>query len=155
MSIHDTLCCQTDVVCVLVVLHPRHKLQYFERAGWEPEWIAAARDIIRTEFDRSYAARSEGIKEDRDRDTEMSGNHATNIFDSLPALSALRIQELHDELDRYLSTDSEHVVDVLMWWTERKSMYPHLSHMALDYLSIPGELIYIISIIKTANSSQI
>jgi hypothetical protein len=85
----------------------------------------------------------------------MSRNHAANIFDSLPALSAPRIQELRDELDRYLSTDPEHVVDVLMWWTERKSMYPRLSRMALDYLSIPGELIYIISIINTANSSQI
>jgi hypothetical protein len=41
----------------------------------------------------------------------MSRNHATNIFDNLPAVSAPRIRELHDELDRYLSTDSHHVVD--------------------------------------------
>ena len=129
---------------VIVVLHPRHKLKYFEQAGWEPEWIAAAKDIIRAEFNHSYAAQPGNVEEDEDVDIETSGKHSKNIFDNLPALSAPRIRELRDELDRYLSTDPEHVVDVLMWWTERKSMYPHLSRMALDYLSIPGELIYTI-----------
>jgi hAT family C-terminal dimerisation region len=129
---------------IVVVLYPWHKLKYFKGMGWEPEWIVTARDIIRAEFDRSYAARPESVEDEQDKDIEMSRNHTTNIFDDLLALSAPRIRELRDELDRYLGTDPEHVIDVLMWWTERKSMYPHLSHMALDYLSIPGELIYII-----------
>ncbi len=42
-----------------------------------------------------------------------------------------------DELDHYLSTDSEAVDNALMWWNEQCAMYSHLSHMALDYLSIP------------------
>jgi hypothetical protein len=62
-----------------------------------------------------------------------------NIFDHLPALSAPKTKELRDELARYLSTDPEQVDDVLLWWHERKSMYPRLSRMALDYLTIPGE----------------
>ena len=37
------------------VLHPRHKLQYFETAGWEDDWIKTARSIVRDEFDRMYA----------------------------------------------------------------------------------------------------
>ena len=37
------------------VLHPRHKLQYFEKAGWEEGWIKTSRDIVRTEFDQTYA----------------------------------------------------------------------------------------------------
>ena len=45
-----------------------------------------------------------------------------------------------DKLDRYLSTDPEHTDDVLLWWAERKHIYPCLSRMALDYLSIPGKL---------------
>lgn len=61
-----------------------------------------------------------------------------NVFDNLPALSTPRATELHDELERYLSADLEHVVDILMWWTEQKGMYPCLSRMALDYLSIPA-----------------
>ena len=39
----------------LLVLHPRHKLQYFKTAGWEEEWIEAAKEIVRVEFDRTYA----------------------------------------------------------------------------------------------------
>ena len=60
-------------------------------------------------------------------------------YDNLPALSAPKAKELCDELTRYLSTDPEQVDNVLLWWHERKSMYPHLSRMALDYLTIPGE----------------
>ena len=61
------------------------------------------------------------------------------MFDTLAALSAPKAAELRDELARYLSTDPEHTEDVLLWWTERKSTFPRLSRMALDYLSIPGK----------------
>ncbi|TFK78514.1 hATC-domain-containing protein, partial [Polyporus arcularius HHB13444] len=43
-----------------------------------------------------------------------------------------------DELARYLSTDPEPTTDPLMWWAARRAMYPCLSRMALDYLSIPA-----------------
>ncbi|KDR70619.1 hypothetical protein GALMADRAFT_75845, partial [Galerina marginata CBS 339.88] len=38
------------------VLHPRHKLRYFEKAGWQADWIDEAKSIVQTEFDRSYAS---------------------------------------------------------------------------------------------------
>jgi hypothetical protein len=60
------------------------------------------------------------------------------MFDDLPSLSAPTRKELRDELDRYLSTDPEMVEEVLMWWHEYRGMYPYLSRMALDYLTIPG-----------------
>jgi hypothetical protein len=37
-----------------LVLHPRHKLQYFKDIGWEDDWIKTARDIVRAEFERKY-----------------------------------------------------------------------------------------------------
>jgi len=37
------------------VLHPRHKLHYFKKAGWEEGWIETAQDIVRAEFDQTYA----------------------------------------------------------------------------------------------------
>jgi hypothetical protein len=43
------------ILTIYQVLHPRHKLEYFKRAGWDNEWIATAREIVQTEFDRSYA----------------------------------------------------------------------------------------------------
>ena len=43
-----------------------------------------------------------------------------------------------DELDAYLASGIEDVADPLKWWDEHRSTYPHLSRMALDYLTIPG-----------------
>ena len=62
-----------------------------------------------------------------------------NIFDDLPALSPPKHHELRNELAHYLSTDPEQVKDVLLWWYEKRSEYPSLSRMALDYLMIPGK----------------
>jgi hypothetical protein len=61
-----------------------------------------------------------------------------NIFDDLPALNAPTSTELRDDLDRYLSSDPEHVTDPIKWWHERRVAYPRLHRMALDYLTIPG-----------------
>ena len=38
-----------------IVLHPRHKLQYFCNANWDDKWIATATEIIHDEFVRGYA----------------------------------------------------------------------------------------------------
>ena len=65
-----------------------------------------------------------------------------NVFDNLPSLGAPTPAELRDEYERYLSTDPEVVNDVLLWWSERRAMYPYLSRMALDYLTIPGKCSY-------------
>ena len=61
-----------------------------------------------------------------------------NIFDNLPALAPPKAEELRSELDHYLTADIEHVTDPIKWWYKRCDMYPALSRMAIDYLSIPG-----------------
>jgi hypothetical protein len=60
-----------------------------------------------------------------------------NIFDNLPSLDAPQA-ELQSEIDRYLNIKTEVVTDPLLWWFEHKHVYPRLSRMARDYLSIPG-----------------
>lgn len=57
----------------------------------------------------------------------------------MAAFAAPESTELRDELDRYLSSDPEHVVDAVHWWHARRAEYPHLSRMAIDYLVIPRE----------------
>ena len=44
-----------------------------------------------------------------------------------------------DELQRYLNAPVESVIDPVTWWLDRRSTFPRLSRMALDYLLIPGE----------------
>lgn len=45
-----------------------------------------------------------------------------------------------DELAAYLATPCKSVADgdVLKWWRDRQSQYPHLAIMAVSYLTIPG-----------------
>jgi hypothetical protein len=38
------------------VLHPCHKLAYFEAARWDQAWIETARDLVREQFELRYAA---------------------------------------------------------------------------------------------------
>jgi hypothetical protein len=42
---------------LLLVLHPQHKHEYFEAAGWEAAWVEEAKEIVRTEYERSYKYR--------------------------------------------------------------------------------------------------
>ena len=62
-----------------------------------------------------------------------------NIFDTLPSLAKPNHELVQDELDVYLNTDVEEVDNVLVWWNQHRTTYPHLARMALDYLTIPGE----------------
>ena len=59
------------------------------------------------------------------------------MFNNLDCLSAPKAQDQCDELDKYLSSDPVHVVDALKWWYDRRKIYPRLSRMAMDYLTIP------------------
>ena len=63
---------------------------------------------------------------------------STNMFDNMLALAPLDTVAV-DEVTCYLQTAPEQVDDALAWWHERRHVYPGLSHMAHDYLSIPGE----------------
>jgi hypothetical protein len=62
---------------------------------------------------------------------------SNNIFDNMAALAAPEFSDLRDELDRYLSSDPEHVLDAIRWWYDHRAEYPRLSRMAMDYLTIP------------------
>ena len=48
------------------------------------------------------------------------------------------------ELDEYLRKAVENVKEPLAWWITNRHVYPNLSHMALDYLSIPGKFLNIL-----------
>ena len=51
-----------------------------------------------------------------------------------------------NEVEEYLCEPVDNVKDPLKWWVANHHVYPNLHHMALDYLSIPGKFLLIISI---------
>ena len=65
-----------------------------------------------------------------------------NIFNNLPTLSLAKKRVLVDEITQYLAGPPEATTNALLWWIEREHLYPCLSRMARDYLSIPGKWIW-------------
>ncbi|KIM68762.1 hypothetical protein SCLCIDRAFT_20092 [Scleroderma citrinum Foug A] len=73
-----------------------------------------------------------------DQSEDKTQDRSQNIFNKLPSLAKPKASHEHNELDTYLASDIEDVVDALKWWHERCSTYPCLSRMAFNYLTIPG-----------------
>ena len=71
-----------------------------------------------------------------------------NIFDNLPALAKPKHSLCNNELETYLNTPTEDTDNVLKWWQRQEATYPHLSRMALDYLTIPGAYFFLIHLLQ-------
>jgi hypothetical protein len=74
--------------------------------------------------------------------SQLKSSLSENIFDNLPSLNKPQAAVLQSEIEKYLSTEPVVVTDPLLWWVEQKHVYPRLSRMARDYLSIPGMFYY-------------
>ena len=62
-----------------------------------------------------------------------------DLFEFKPTFSSLVV----DELQLYLSTETENVIDPVWWWYEKRKTYPQLFWtLALDYLTIPGTIFF-------------
>lgn len=139
----------------LVVLHPGLKLEYFCQHKWEEEWIEQAENMVQEEYIRTY--------EDKNTDTTASAETTTKvcwdyyyglhcIYCFLMQVNGMRgIAEFANisvdptttpkvsEIDDYLRQPVENVAEPLKWWYDKCCVFPNLSQMALDYLSIPGK----------------
>jgi len=109
----------SEVYRIAMVLHPRHKLQYFRTARWEPEWIQTAEDIVRSEYSRKWAKRSPATSPSSNEAMTAVQQPSSNMFDSL-SFAPLNASSTRSELDRYLDAEIVEVGDVLQWWTRLK-----------------------------------
>jgi len=127
----------SEVYCIAMILHPRHKLTYFKKAGWESQWIEFAEVLLREEFECSYAPTEYHSDSDVSDIALVDKPISENIFDNLGAFAAPKAVDLHSEIDHYLAADIEHADNPLKWWHACWEVYPQLARMAMDYLSIP------------------
>ena len=63
---------------------------------------------------------------------------ASCVFDNLLSLVSLKSTAIVDKITLYLMVPLENVKDTIKWWWEKHNVYPWLSRMALNYLTIPG-----------------
>jgi hypothetical protein len=128
-------------------------LHYFKKAGWEVDWIETASDLVRKTFNRDYSDLAETVGNCealakkvcplcihplQSIDAVKPASWSRNMFDELPVFAPPMSLVVNDELASYLNSEPEYAQDVLAWWAGKKTAYPRLSRMALDYLSIPG-----------------
>ncbi|KAG6894808.1 hypothetical protein C0992_004560 [Termitomyces sp. T32_za158] len=100
----------SEVYRIAMILHPRHKTEYFKNNGWEPQWIATAKDIVQGVFDQNYQLE---IEEGKASDTCGQSQLSKNMFDNLASMAPPKHSILRNELECYLSTDVEAVDNVI------------------------------------------
>ena len=74
----------------------------------------------------------------QDDDSDVEDNIFVKLGQFVPSGGAVAKV---DELDAYLNGAPEMPEDgnTLRWWYRNRAVYPRLSIMAMDFLSIPGE----------------
>jgi hypothetical protein len=123
-----------------IVLSPHRKWHYFDVA-WEdhPDWIEDNKIAVESLWKSQYAP------------ITRSASAALEPLTEAPSIknSFLAWEDEHqnsdlplffDEYQNYLSAPRIKVKDVRKWWLEdtQQTLYPNLSKMALDLLSIPA-----------------
>ena len=69
---------------ILTVLHPRHKLQYFETTSWERDWIVTAEEIVRDEYKGSYSDIEVEIPGMDSDEQEINTTSKKKVYPKLP-----------------------------------------------------------------------
>ncbi|KAI0702201.1 hypothetical protein C8Q76DRAFT_633211 [Earliella scabrosa] len=116
-------------------MNPRLKSQYFRRADWPEEWINAALQLIRTEWQRYKPARS-GPSFTTETDTSSGEFASLDNYDAW---------DESDALELYLNSPPiPGVTDPIAYWhslsrREKGKAQNALARMALDILSAPGK----------------
>jgi len=135
-----------------LVLHPGLKLEYFCQQDWEDEWIDVAKNLVHEEYTYAYENPVLG-EHSLVNNAELFSTFfmiwlhdaicsVQDIDDRLGGFSNISVGKkasLCNALNQYLWLTVENVKDTLTRWFDNHIAYPNLSHMALDYLSIPGE----------------
>ncbi|KAF5362814.1 hypothetical protein D9757_014266 [Collybiopsis confluens] len=129
----------SNIYRMAMVLHPQHKLHYFEQAHWDQAWIDESIDITRA----AYAP----FKPPDDHATFMaqsppspSSSPPTNSFISLMSKQSqlASFASDRDELDRYLMDSCVPTENPLHWWLMNHKVYPNLAKLAVSVHTIPA-----------------
>jgi hypothetical protein len=117
-----------------LVLSPQEKWDYLNRY-WEEDWCIQAKLDVQEFWESKYKVYNSDI-------TSQEAGERRPLKNDFLVWRALHKGPVvtKDEYEVYLSTPPVYVEDARAWWQEptQQSMYPNLSKMALDVLSIPA-----------------
>ncbi|EJD42010.1 hATC-domain-containing protein [Auricularia subglabra TFB-10046 SS5] len=96
-----------------------------------------SKDNLRRYFDENYPAHTTAGPA-----TPASSTHHKFGFTDFTARYAMKSRKGLDELEEYWrQTQEPWDADPIQWWVSRRTLFPRLSRMALDILSIPGSAV--------------
>lgn len=126
--------------CLLPVLDPRLKLQYYQRHQWN-EWVAKMEKRVATVYEfysqRAGGARARVECTALEVDTligDVEQDFDLHVFGHAPTTTSSELNEYLAEPIRPTSTDP------LVWWSSAEKQFPTLAAMAKDYLAVPGRI---------------
>jgi hAT family C-terminal dimerisation region len=152
LDIYYSLTDRCPVHLVAIILDPRRKMKYFEKKwATRRDWIQSAKAKV-VEFWGDY--QTVPAPDDAPIDPELQAEESVEMSLDDWVFSDLSHKDGNDEyneLEEYLNapilsvrlmngekdTDGKSF-DILMWWKGNESIYPSLSRMAFDILSIPA-----------------
>ncbi|KAF5366543.1 hypothetical protein D9758_008967 [Tetrapyrgos nigripes] len=147
MNCYYSLTDDSSVYRIAMVLHPGLKLEYFRQRKWQDPWIREAERLTRQAYNAYVErARSRQAEEVPAPSTTSSSIPSTagpstithsNDFANISVAPSTAVTT-HDELADYLAMPLEKVSDPLLWWWEKRTVFPVLSQMALNYHSVPA-----------------
>ena len=134
----------TIVTCI--VLHPRIKMAYYKKHGWEDEWVKEMEDAVKSVYETYALAhqRDHPPVTTNEQDSPNITNDSRMAYDDddldahVFGESAKDTNEL-TQLDLYIQEPVNiRAIDPLKWWSLMGSSYPICAAMARDFLAVPG-----------------
>jgi len=116
-----------------LVLRPGYKWAYVN-AQWQPGWVTEAKAAMQKLWEDFY--KPQGIPS---QPPPSPNSTKQNRFEAWSRKHTITT-DFDDEYARYCASDVIPVSDSKGWWMEetQQKVYPNLSRMALDFLSIPA-----------------
>lgn len=155
----------SDASVIALALDPRYGFEYLERSSWSDSVTSyvepAIKDVIRIynmitpneteasvpstasnkiqKTSESVATSTSNSKLSSCKQKNNYDNYISSDSDSDDDRSHSETLPVLSELDRYKKIESlPRETDPLMWWFERRSLYPLLSNVFLDHATIPA-----------------
>ncbi|KAF5364882.1 hypothetical protein D9757_015275 [Collybiopsis confluens] len=129
----------SNIYRMAMVLHPQHKLHYFEQAHWDQAWIDESIDITRAAY-TPFKPPDDHATSMAQSPPSLSSSPPTNSFISLMSKQSqlASFASDRDELDRYLMDSCVPTENPLHWWLMNRKVYPNLAKLAVSVHTIPA-----------------
>jgi hypothetical protein len=136
---------ETPVYYAAVALHPAYRWAYFEN-WWASEysWIETAKKLVQELWDSEYrhlnvsSVRNSQLDVKRRKvfHTKFNKSREENRQGPRSSQQACTTVDEYEEWQRLHLESDQDVIDPLVYWHEKRSLYPRLAQMALDVLSV-------------------